>query len=179
MIEPNGGQIYFLYQILNKWRIRMTSNEINEELEEDPSYTVTLIPRITYTTLSGELKTEFEDNDVLALLLHEGIVFLNNHWWREDFTEEQKQLFSINVNVNDGFGYACADCEGIGYNELEDLFNYWEKDKDYGPLVFVAKKRKMLPLKSWCDKINKIGVWNIEKEVDILGTENPYGENNV
>lgn len=151
----------------------MTSNEVNEELEEDPSYNVTLIPRITYMGLDGELKTDFEENDVLALLLSEGIVFLNNHWWREDFTEEQKQLFSISVNINDVFGPG-ADAEEIGYNELEELFNYWEKDPEYGPLIFVAKKRKMLPMKFWCDKINKIGVWNIEQEVELLGTENTF-----
>jgi hypothetical protein len=143
----------------------MSSNAI--ELPEDPSYTVTLTPRVTYTGLDGEIKTDFEVNDVLALLLSEGVIFVNDHWWRKDFNEEQKQLFSINVNVNDGFA-CCADCEEIGYNELEDLFNHWEKDFEYGPLVFVAKKRKMLPLKYWCGIINNLGIWNIEKELEAV-----------
>lgn len=140
----------------------------NKELPEDPSYTVTLTPRMTYMGLDGEIKTDFEENDVLALFLSEGVIFINNHWWRKDFTEEQKQLFSINVNVNDVFGPG-ADAEEIGYNELEDLFNHWVKDKEYGPIVFVAKKRKMLPMKFWCDIINKLGVWNIEQELETLG----------
>ena len=140
----------------------------NKELPEDPSYTVTLTPRMTYMGLDGEIKTDFEENDVLALFLSEGVIFINNHWWRKDFTEEQKQLFSINVNVNDVFGPG-ADAEEIGYNELEDLFNHWQKDSEYGPIVFVAKKRKMLPMKFWCDIINKLGVWNIEQELETLG----------
>lgn len=139
---------------------------------KNSTYKVILTPRFTYNTIDGNLKTDFEDNDALALLLSEEVVSINNHWWEKDFTEEQKQLFSINVNVNDCF-YPGADAEEIGYNELEDLFNHWEKDKDYGPVVFVAKKRKMMPRIRVCEWILKAGIWDLKNElIDLTEKEN-------
>ncbi len=145
-------------------------------LEDDPytvdlkiksTYAVELVLRVSYTGLDGNLKTDFEENDVLALLLSSGVVFLNNHWWEDDFTEAQKQLFSINVNVNDCF-WPAADAEEIGYNELEDLFKHWEKDPDYGPVVFVAKKRKMMPRNRVLESIKQDGIWDLEIEFNLF-----------
>ncbi len=130
-------------------------------MNDDKVFRLEVYPRITYENLEGKLVTEFEENDVLALLLANGTVFLNNHWWRKDFTEEQKQLFSINLNVNDIFG-PCADAEEVLYNEFEDLYEHYEKDPDYGVVIWCAKKRKMLPRPRICNCIVEQGIWNLE-----------------
>lgn len=128
---------------------------------ENDSYSVVLHPRVTYETLEHEIKTDFENSHALALLLAHEVVFINNHWWEKDYSEEQKRLFSINLIVNECFCYG-SDAEEVFYDELEDLYNHYEKDPDYGIVVWCAKKRKTLPLPGICKWIKSRGIWNLE-----------------
>jgi hypothetical protein len=131
---------------------------------KDQEYNINVSPWTTYTTAAGETKTEFEENDALALLLSHQVLFINNHWFEKEFSEHQKQLFSINLNVNDCFNYG-ADAEEVLYSEFEDLFKHYEKDPDYGPIVWCAKKRKMKPLPGICKWIAHHGIWNLDNEL--------------
>ena len=130
----------------------------------DKVYKLHLTPHINYETSNGEIKTDFDDLAALALLMAEGVVFINNHWWEKEFSENQKRLFSINVNINDCFGPG-SDAEEIMYDELEDFFNHWERDNINGVIIWVAKKRKMMPLPYICKWIKEKGIWDLQKDI--------------
>ena len=104
---------------------------------------------------------EFDENSALALLFLNEVIFPNDHWWRDDFFEEQKKLFSINMNCNDVFAWGCADAEELLFSELQDLYDHWDKDPYWGPAVWCCKKRKELPQKPAYDSIMARGVWNL------------------
>jgi hypothetical protein len=106
-------------------------------------------------------KEEIEYGKALAVLLLEDKVILNNHWWIEEWDEEFKKLFSINLNCSDVFAWGCADTESFVFSELEDVFNHYEKDNNWGTEVWCIKKRNMLPQQPVFDKIQKDGIWDL------------------
>ncbi len=112
----------------------------------------------------------FEAEKGLARLLAAGIIFLNNHWWEEEWPAEAKKTTSLNVNCNDVFAWGCADGEEVYYDELEDLYNHWEKDPEWGSTVWCCKKRNELPQKPVYDRILAAGVWDL----DSMGLEPNY-----
>jgi len=95
-------------------------------------------------TISPEhIKTALEIREpewLLAHLLLNDVVFLNTHWARDGVT--------ILVNCNDGFG-PYADCERIKLDEIETLYQLWQRDSIYGSLAWVIAKRKE---RTWAHK---------------------------
>jgi hypothetical protein len=128
---------------------------------DDPVYKVHLYPHLTHETNKGEMKKEFDENEALALLLAKGVIFINNHWWEKEYSEQQKDLFSINVNLNDVF-YPGADAEELCYSEFEDFFNCWENDPDFGVIKYMSKKRKILPSAQMIEYMKNCEVYNDE-----------------
>jgi len=106
---------------------------------------------------------EFEQELALSVLLLEKIVFINNFWWMKDWSKEQKSGFSINVNCNDVFAWGAADAENLEFEELEDLFKHYKKDKHWGSSVWCIKKRGYLPQKPVYEAIQKEGIWNLDE----------------
>lgn len=106
----------------------------------------------------------FEDNIALAILLIEGVIFLNNHWWMKDkgWSEEACRTTSLNVNVNDVFAWACADAETITHKDIKDLYTHWERDSNFGPAVWVCKRRGLMPQKPVAEAIRSAGIWDID-----------------
>lgn len=109
----------------------------------------------------------FEADFALAYLLAKEVIFLNSHWWRDDFPEEAQKLTSLNVNVNDCFAYACADAEPVFYDQLEDLWKYYKRDTSYGVVVWAAIQRKELPIPPVLNRCLSQG-WTME---DFVGCE--------
>lgn len=105
----------------------------------------------------------FENESALSLLLSHEQIVLNNHWWEDTWDEGKKNLFYVGVNCNDIFAWGCADAEELMFHELEDLFSYWEKDKGWGMAVWCMIKRKEMPQKSVYDRIQKVGIWNLDE----------------
>jgi hypothetical protein len=95
-------------------------------------------------TISPEhIKTALEIREpewLLAHLLLNDVVFLNTHWARDGVT--------ILVNCNDCFG-PYADCERIKLDEIETLYQLWQRDSIYGSLAWVIAKRKE---RTWAHK---------------------------
>jgi len=108
-------------------------------------------------------KEEFEPEKALAVLLLEDKIILNNNWWMDEWTEEQKKQFSINLDCSDVFAWGCSDAESLVFSELNDVFNHYEKDNDWGTQVWCIKKRNMLPQKPVFDTIQKEGAWDLTK----------------
>ena len=45
--------------------------------------------------------------------------------------------------------------------ELQDLYDHWEKDKEWGPAVWCIKKRKQLPQRPVLEAIERAGIWDL------------------
>lgn len=107
--------------------------------------------------------TEFEGSVALAHLLIEDVVFINDHWFEGSWDEKQKGLFGIYVNCNDTF-FPASDAEEVVYNELENLYEHYEKDNIVGPLIWVAQKRKLWPWKRYTEQFKDSPAWKYDEE---------------
>ena len=120
-----------------------------------------------------EIEIMFEPAQALARLLAEQVIFLNDHWWCDDWPADAKKMTSLNVNCNDVFAWACAEGEEMLYSELRDLYDHWEKDPSWGPAVWCCKKRNEMPQKPVYDMIQAAGIWDLES---MHLKPNRYGE---
>lgn len=106
-------------------------------------------------------KIEFQKEEALALFLIKEIIFLNTNWYKETWTDDAKKSTVLCVNCNDVFAWGCADAEEININELEDLYNHFKKDPEYGHLIWCIKKRNMYPQEPVYKMIQNKGIWNL------------------
>jgi hypothetical protein len=104
----------------------------------------------------------FESGPALALMLLNGVIFLNDHWWEKDWPDDAKKVTSLNVNCNDVFAWACADAEELPYAEIENLYRMWRKDPAWGAEVWCIKRRNQMPQKPVEKAIRKAGVWDLD-----------------
>lgn len=109
-----------------------------------------------------EDKEHFNVEEALSLLLLHEQVFLNNNWWKEEWPKDAKDSFYIGVNCNDVFAWGCADSEELKFNDLKDLFEYWEKDNNWGPVIWCIIKRKEMPQRPVYKRIQEAGIWNLD-----------------
>lgn len=107
-------------------------------------------------------RIDFEHNQALALLLIKEVVSINRFWWEKDWPEECRQLTGFFVNCNDVFAWACSDSEPMYYKDIQEVFEHWEKDPDYGAQVWCIKRRNMMPQKPVYDYIQKRGIWDLD-----------------
>ena len=112
----------------------------------------------------------FETEIALAVLLFSQVVFVNDHWWKKEWSEEHRNLVYIGVNCNDVFAWGCSDSEEATYKDLYEIWEYWKKDPDLGHWVWCIKKRNELPQKPVYDYIMKKGIWDL----DSMGLEPNY-----
>lgn len=114
----------------------------------------------TYTIYPEHLEPE----DYLKVLLCEDVLFINNGWWFEKENKPwQKDYITVHVNCNDVFAWGAADAENITYHELQDLYEHYKKDPNWGPAIWCIKKRKMKPQKPVEDSIIKLGIWDLKE----------------
>jgi hypothetical protein len=119
--------------------------------------------------------TVFNPEEALALLLINDVVFLNNNWWKEEWTKEERDEISINVICNDVFAWGCADCERLPFKELKTLYEMWKKDPGWGSSVWCMIQRKEMPQKPLEKIIRKEGIWDL----DSLGLEKNFTDEEV
>lgn len=110
----------------------------------------------------------FKDNVALSVLLFTEVIFLNDHWWENSWPEEARKITSLNVNVNDVLMWGCADAIEMEYDELQTVYEYWEKDPIWGTAVWYCKKQNLMPQKPVAEEIRKMGIWDI----DNMGLQN-------
>jgi len=88
----------------------------------------------------------FGEEQALAYLLLEDVVFLNNGWWNEEQGKPWgKDAVSIHVNCNDIFAWGCADAEDATHGDLVELAKIHAADPEWGLVMWCIKKRKMMP----------------------------------
>lgn len=108
-----------------------------------------------------EKETIFEASFALARLLAEEVVFLNSHWYRDDWPDDAKKYINVLVLCNDIFAWGCADAEDILYSEIKDFYDHWAKDPVWGGAVWCIKKRGEMPQYPVAEYINKAGIWDL------------------
>jgi hypothetical protein len=104
-----------------------------------------------------------EPDEFIGLLLIKGIVMTNSFWYYKDWPEKAKQQTSLAVICNDVFLWGCADAENIEYEEWDTLFEYYTKDPDWGPAMWVITKRRQMPQYPVYRDIQKAGIWDLDK----------------
>lgn len=102
----------------------------------------------------------FEADDALALMLINQVVFLNSHWWMDDWPDEAKKITSINVNCNDIFAWGCADDEEINHCDIEPLYRMWKADPVWGAAKWCAIRRNQKPQPPVIEAMKKDGAWD-------------------
>ncbi len=110
-------------------------------------------------THDGKEYVDFSHNRALAALLMEEKV------WCSD-----KGLF---VMCNDVFAWACADCEPLPFDKLQEVYDMYVKDPNWGPEVWCIQQRKHMPQSPVAKAIKEGGIWDL----DTMGLEpNVYDE---
>jgi hypothetical protein len=104
----------------------------------------------------------FEPEKAVAVLLANEIMFLNTHWWEQQWTEKAKKTIALLVICNDVFDWACADAQEIHLDEIQELYDMFIKDPGWGSAVWCMKKRNLMPQKPVYDDIKKEGIWDLD-----------------
>ena len=102
----------------------------------------------------------FEAEYALALMLINQVVFLNDHWWMDDWPEEAKKTTSLNVNCNDIFAWGCADAEELLHNDIEPLYRMWRADPAWGASKWCAIRRNQKPQPPVIKAMKTAGSWD-------------------
>jgi len=91
-----------------------------------------------------QVRDDFENDPIhehmLSALLLSGEVFINNHWWESSWVNLAQKTFSINILVNDVF-YPGYDAEEFTYDQLEEVFRFFESNQKWGLIIWVMKNR--------------------------------------
>lgn len=103
------------------------------------------------------------EEEMLAYLITQGDVFLNNGHWKPDWPKDKTTLHVI---CNDVFAWGCADAEDLDFSEISVLYQMVLKDPIWGAAAFCIMKRKMQPQKPVADKMNSLKIWNIEELIN-------------
>lgn len=94
---------------------------------------------------TGETVEVFREEEALAAMLLNEVVFLNTPWYREDLSEEDKSYARFLVVCNDIFAWGCADAEPLPHDEVQNLWRMWRKDPAWGAEVWCIQRRKEMP----------------------------------
>lgn len=110
----------------------------------------------------------YEEPGMLAVLIANGWIGMNKHWWEKDWPEKAREQFCIFLNMNDIFAWACADGEEITHDELKDVYLHFERNPAWGPVIWASKKRRQLPQEPVLERM-------MEEGVDVEGLKREIG----
>lgn len=114
------------------------------------------------TVKSGEsVRVEYMYENMLGILLLNEVMIINGFLSYEG-EEKEKDPIELYVDCSDVFAWGVSDCEPISYQEIPELFKMWYRDDTFGPYVWCALKRKLMPQKPVMDDIISQGKWCLE-----------------
>lgn len=126
----------------------------NTKMSDEEKYVDVKIPAIG-------LEKNWDDPEYkIAHLLIENVLFTNNGWWIDGWP---KDAISFHVGCNDVFAWACADGEDIRASEIDDLYEMWRKDPDWGAAAWCIKKRKQMPQEPVIKIFKDAGNWDLDE----------------
>lgn len=104
--------------------------------------------------MNEERETEKRRRAILCELIQKGILDPE-----EAYDDNENKSIAVTVNCSDWIYFACGDSQIVGYDELEDLYEMSQKDKKYGSLKWVCKKRQMRPEPHEEHRLKREGLW--------------------
>lgn len=152
-------------EILEDQNITLIEDEdIYWVMERDPNH-----ERVLDGTVNQK-QIYFEDDEALARLLVEEVIYLRS--------DKERKTFNFRVVCSDVFAWACSDVEPLEYHELQELYDMWLKDKTWGSAKWCCIKRNQKPQEpvieamkkhgSWDDQMESLGENTMDKEVQAL-----------
>lgn len=108
----------------------------------------------------------FEENDLLAELLSDGVLFSNvraydaNDIGKPHEPDLRERTIVLFMNCNDVFSWGCADAECITIDEIPDLYLLWRDNHKWGPMKWACKKRNLQPQRPIVIDMKKDGYWD-------------------
>lgn len=105
---------------------------------------------------------EFVEEQALALMLANEVIFLNDHQWEKEWPETARKTTSLNVGCNDVFAWGCADAEELPYREIENLYKLWRKEPYWGAAMWCMIQRKQMPQRPVEKYIRATGIWDLD-----------------
>lgn len=104
----------------------------------------------------------------LAKLLLDKVVFIRESCERDGYCNGDVSLY---VSCNDVFAWGCCDSQPLPYHDIEDVYKFWLRDNNLGPVVWCCMMRNEMPQKPVADKIRA----SEKFDIDALGLkENRY-----
>lgn len=105
---------------------------------------------------------EIMEEYALAVLLANDVISVNSYWWKKHWPDECRKLPGLFVNCNDVFAWGAADGEDCYYSDIANIFEFWEKDPEFGPIVWCCIRRHEEPQLPMREKIEAGGLWNFK-----------------
>jgi hypothetical protein len=118
-----------------------------------------------WTAANGTVHDEqhrFIEENALAHLLMNNVVFVNSHWWQKELPEKFQEEISFNVECNDVFAWGYSDAERLPYEQIEILYRMWKKDPEWGAAIWCMIQRKEMPQKPVEKQIRAAGIWDLD-----------------
>lgn len=117
----------------------------------------------SYQNKDGTWNTpRFDEDQALAALLMEEVVFLSGA--NSKNAQPSDLSWTVMLNCNDVFMWGCADCEPIGYHELQTVYDLWCKGGGNATDAWVCKRRNEKPQRPVEKSIREAGFWDDEME---------------
>jgi hypothetical protein len=100
-------------------------------------------------------KIFFDKEQALSYLLFEQVIFVNSFWYKEDLPDDIQRSIGLFVNCGDVFAYACSDAEPVNYDDLEEVYDFYIKDRLNGIAAWCIKKRGIRPIVEVYESLSK------------------------
>ncbi len=106
----------------------------------------------------------FNEESALAMLLINSVLTHNSNWHKFEWPDEFRETHIFYIDCSGTFSILKSDddCDPLHPYDIQELYEMWYIDKEFGPAVFVAKKRKKMPNDFVCKKIRRRGIWDID-----------------
>ena len=114
---------------------------------------------------------DLEDDDIIQILLADGKIFI----YPLNVGVISEGEWKIAANANDVFCWNLPFAVHINPKELKSVFNYWQKDYEYGVKVWCIVKEGMMPQRRFALRLKERGIWDLS-DYDLLA--NRYEKNN-
>jgi hypothetical protein len=107
----------------------------------------------------GTVTEVFDVGVALALLLLDEVVFPHD-------VSMGSGRITIALSVEGQSTY--SDAENLNYSEVQSLYNLWKENNEYGPIIWICKKRKYVSSEHEA-RLRSAGLWNDELDALTIG----------
>lgn len=114
----------------------------------------------SWTQPDGTVMPYFDDQNALALLLLNEVVYLSSFWNESRAPAEIQGAISVSVLCGDLFYWGCADAESLPFAELESLYKMWKADPAWGASRWCILRRKQRPQAPIITMMKEAGRWD-------------------